>query len=119
MIDCATASQLQEIGESAVAEFDSRIAGIPADFCSAFHSEAMRLEGQLLLIYRLIVSCNRGEEDLGKIANRWGSMVGMCDLFAGRLHLFKDKHPMRGADVYYDRILDLRNKCLRLQKIHT
>ena len=119
MSPCPTPSQLQQIGEAAVAEFDSRIATIPPDLCSAFQSEALRLEGQLLLMYRLVVIYNQGEEDLGKIAFRWGNMVEVCDLFMGRISLLKQNHPACGADIYYDRILDLRNKCLRLQNIHT
>jgi hypothetical protein len=118
MSNCATASQLQELGESAVAEFDSRIAEIPSGLCVAFQMEAMRFQDQLLVIYRLVAICARDEQDLAKIASSWGFMVGICDRFAERLSKLKKDHPGCGAEQYYDSILDLRNKCHRLQEMH-
>lgn len=118
MSNCATPSQLQELGDSAVAQFDSRIADIPSELCAAFQIEAMRLEDQLLFIYRLVAICSRDEQDLEKIASSWEFMVEMCDCFAERLSRLKNDHPACGAELYYDRILDLRNKCHRLQKMH-
>jgi hypothetical protein len=118
MSNCATPSQLQQLGESAVAEFDARIAEIPFGLCAAFQIEAMRLEDQLLFIHRLVALCARDEQDLEKVAFSWEFMVGICDLFAKRLSRLKDEHPSCGAEQYYDRILDLRNKCHRLQEMH-
>ncbi len=118
MNNCGTPSHLQEIGENAVAQFDSRIAQIPDNLRMAFNLEAMRLEDKLLFIYQFVVSCAREEEDLEKIASNWELMVGMCDVFSRRLYNLKESHPACGADVYYDRILDLRNKCHRLQEMH-
>lgn len=118
MSDCVTPSHLQQLGESAVADFDSRIAMLPSDLCGAFQIEAMRLQDQLLFIHRLVVICVRDEQDLGKVASLWGFMVGICDRFAERLSKLKASHPASGAEQYYDRILDLRNKCQRLQEMH-
>lgn len=119
MSNCATHSQLQQLGESAVAEFDSRIAGIPVGLCAAFQIEAMRLEDQLLFIHRLVALCAREEDDLEKVASLWEFMVSICDLFAERLSHLKNDHPACGAEQYYDRILDLRNKCHRLHQMHS
>ncbi|HUD47055.1 MAG TPA: hypothetical protein VMR33_09505 [Candidatus Baltobacteraceae bacterium] len=118
MSNCATPSQLQQLGEAAVAEFDSRIAEIPLGLCAAFQIEAMRLQDQLLIIQRLIALCARDEDDLDKVAALWAFMVGICDLFAERLFRLKGEHPSCGAEQYYDRILDLRNKCHRLHQMH-
>src|SRR3984957_17712683 len=102
MSNCATPSQLQQLGESAVAEFDARIAEIPEGLCAAFQIEAMRLEDHLLFIHRLVALCAREEQDLEKVASGWEFMVGMCDLFAKRLSRLDDDHPACGAVQHYD-----------------
>lgn len=101
-----------------MAEFDSRIGHIPSGLCAAFQIEAMRLEDQLLFIYRLVAICARDEQDLEKVASSWGFMAQICDTFAERLSRLKNDHPACGAEQYYDRILDLRNKCQRLHQMH-
>ena len=116
--DCVAASNLQELGESAVAEFDRRIAHIPRELCAAFLLEAIRLEDELLIIYKMVALCVRQELDLENVAASWGFMVEMCDAFAERLSQLKTAQPSCGAEPYYDRILDLRNKCRRLQEMH-
>jgi hypothetical protein len=118
MSNCATPLQLQQLGESAVAQFDARIAELPQGFCFQFQIEAMRLQDQLLFIHSLVVLCAKDEDELGSIASYWEFMVGMCDRFANSLFRLKELHPACGADQYYDRILDLRNKCKRLQEMH-
>jgi hypothetical protein len=118
MSDCVTDSHLQELGDSAVADSDRRIAGFPRDLCVPFYMEAMRLENELLTIYKMVVLCVRREADLVKVASSWGVMVGICDRFADRMSRLKNDHPTCGAESYYDRILDLRNKCRRLQEMH-
>ena len=118
MTDCVAESHLQELGESAVADYDRRVAAIPADLCAPFNIEAMRLEDELIRIYKLVVLCVREEQDLGKVASAWGFMVRMCDRFAERLLQLNVAHPTCGANFYYDKILDLRSKCKRLQDMH-
>jgi hypothetical protein len=118
MSDCATPAHLRKLGESAVADSDRRIASIPPDLCGSFTIEAIRLEDDLIRIYKQVVLCVRDEPDLQKVASWWEFMVGMCDFFAERLSHLKTTHPACGADLYYDRILDLRNKCHRLQEMH-
>jgi hypothetical protein len=118
MNNCVSEAHLWELGESAVADFDRRIASIPPDLCGRFNVEAMRLEDELIRLYKMVVFCVREESDLGKVASFWNLMVGMCDYFAQQLAKLKNAHPACGAESYYDRILDLRNKCHRLQEMH-
>ncbi len=100
--------------------FDSsqRIASIPNDLCGPFHAEARELESNLLTIYRLVAMIVRKEEDLPMIAQIWGGMVETCDAFGEVLSNLAKKHPACGAESYYDRVLDLRNKCYRLKTLH-
>ena len=101
-----------------VEDFDRRISQIPSDLCSPFHAEAGRLEIQLLTIYQMVATIARKLDDLSEIASLWGSLVDICDIFAGKLEVLHTEHPYCGADSYYDKVLDLRNKCQRLQKMH-
>lgn len=107
-----------ELGESAVAEFEQRIANIPSELCSAFNVAAMRLQDELVRLYKLVALCARSEENLDKVASLWEFMEGMCDRFAHELSKLDTEHPACGADLYYNQILDLRNKCRRLGEMH-
>lgn len=99
--------------------FDERVASIPKDLCAPFYQEARGLEIELLTIYRVVVLYVRKENDLGQIAACWALMVKICDDSAARLGRLCALHPICGAEMYYDRVLDLRNKCQRLQKLHS
>jgi hypothetical protein len=118
MSNSVAESHLRELGESAVADNDRWIASIPPELHAPFNIAAMRLEDELIRIYKQVVFCVRDESDLQKVASWWEFMVGMCDLFAERVSRLKAAHPGCGAESYYDRILDLRNKCQRLQEMH-
>ena len=118
MSNCLATEDLQQLGDSAIAESNLRIASLPPDLCWSFNIEAMRLQDELIRIYRMVVLCVKDEPDLGKVALFWSFMVGMCDDFAKSLQKLKNDHPACGANTYYDRILDLRNKCQRLQEMH-
>lgn len=102
-----------------IAGFQQRIAAIPKDLCAPFHEEARQLETELLTIYKVVAICTRKEEDLERVANSWAFMVQMCDDAAKHLNQLAQNHPYCGAGSYYDRVLDLRNKCLRLQQMHS
>lgn len=120
MNDCTAAvSQLQELGESTVADFDRRVASLPADLSAPFNQEAARLESELLVIYKMVVLHVRAEDDLDKVAAAWTRMVGICDVFAARLLTLSKAHPGCGAEAFHDRVLDLRNKCRRLEQLHS
>jgi len=101
-----------------LAEFDRRLSGLPEDLCAPFHDEARQLETELMVLYRATVLCVRREEDIARVAARWGEMVQLCDGSLSRLQKLSEKHPDCGANYYCDRVLELRSKCQRLQEMH-
>jgi hypothetical protein len=115
---CISEAIVQGLGDSALEEFDRNVSQLPPTLCAPFHAEARQLETQLLGIYKMIALCARETDDLAIIAERWGWMVNLCDHAATRIQSLTEDHPYCGADVYTDRIFDLRNKCQRLQKMH-
>jgi hypothetical protein len=119
MNHCLAESDFRELGEGMLSGFDRRVASIPDFLCAPFHQEARQLETELLSIYRFVVLSVRKEEDLAHIAACWALMVKICDDSATRLGRLSSIHPHCRAEVYYDRVLDLRNKCQRLQNLHS
>lgn len=102
-----------------LAGFDRRVAAIPGELHAPFHTEARQLETELLSIYKFAALSARKETDLGQIATAWATVVKVCDESAQRLNALVKQHPDCGADAYCDRVLDLRNKCQRLQQMHS
>jgi hypothetical protein len=119
MNSCLAESDLQDLGSEMIEGFERRVAAIPRDLCAPFHSEARQLETELLSIYKFVALSARREEDLIQISKVWALMVRVCDESADRLNTLVEHHPYCGADAYYDRVLDLRNKCQRLQQMHS
>ena len=119
MTECLAQSDLKALGESALSEIDRQINSLPQALCLPFYEAASRMETELLALYRMVALLVRKEEDLGQIALWWGSMVGQCDQYAARLLALSHAHPSCGAGIFYDRVLDLRNKCQRLQQMHS
>ena len=119
MNNCLAESDLQDLGKEMIAGFERRVSAIPTDLCAPFHAEARQLETELLTIYKFVALATRKEEDLNQVARAWGVMVSVCDESAKRLNALVKQHPYCGADAYYDRVLDLRNKCQRLQQMHS
>src|SRR2546427_13260807 len=117
-MDCFAESDVQELGRAVLADFDRRVSDLPNDLCAPFHEEARQLETELLMIYRATVLCVRRQEDMNEVAARWGEMVEICNGSLARIQSLSEKHPGCGADFYVDRVLDLRNKCQRLQEMH-
>ena len=115
---CFTESDVQELGRTVLAEFDRRFLALPEDLCAPFHDEARQLETELMSLYRATVMCVRREEDINRVAARWGEMVEICEGCLTRLAKVSEKHPGCGASLYYDRVLELRSKCQRLQEMH-
>ena len=91
----------------------------PNELCAPFQTEARQLETELLTIYKFVALSTRRDEDLNSVAKAWGLMVSVCDQSAKGLNTLVQQHPDCGADTYYDRVLDLRNKCQRLQQMHS
>ena len=119
MNGCIEESDLKTIADSMITDFDRDVAAVPEDQCAPFHALAQNLQGNLLTVYRMVAMLAKHQEDLAKVATLWGCVVFMCDEFAKKLGELKTAHPYCGAESYYDRVLDLRNKCLRLQKMHS
>lgn len=102
-----------------VADFERRVASIPQDLCAPFHTQAQHLETQLLTVYQMVAKMVRRVEDLDQVSTLWGSIVAMCDGSLVQLKKLTETHPNCGAQSYYDKVLDLRNKCRRLQEMHS
>jgi hypothetical protein len=119
MTECVTQTDVKTLAKSTLTAFEEEVAALPQDVCVPFNEAAARLEAQLLMIYKFVVQFVRREEDLEKVAGWWGTMVSECDEFAKRLHQLSLAHPACGADVFYDRVLDLRNRCQRLHQMHS
>jgi hypothetical protein len=102
-----------------VADFQRRVASIPQDLCAPFHTQAQYLETQLLTVYQMVAKMARRIEDLQQVSGLWGCVVNMCDKSLIQLKGLAEAHPYCGANIYYDKVLDLRNKCHRLQEMHS
>ena len=118
MNDCISVADIKELGWACLNDFDRRVAGLPKDMCAPFHEEARQLETELLGLYRTTVCCVRREPNMDCVAKRWGEMGEICDQFLVKLRSLHEMHPSCGADLYYNRVLDLRNKCNRLKEMH-
>jgi hypothetical protein len=118
MRSCFDTSDVLELSRATLDDTNRRLEAIPVDLCAPFYAEAANLEQQLLGIYRTVTLCVRKEEDLDKVAAWWQAMTSICDEFGGRLAMLSNEHPPCGAEFFYDRVLDLRNKCQRLQEMH-
>jgi hypothetical protein len=115
---CVTPEDLTTISATALEEFDRWVATIPEDGCVEFNRAASSLEVELRQSYRFIASIARRTDDLDQISKLWSGMVEACDFYLARLHGLHEKHPICGAGYYYDRVLEIRNKCQRLAEIH-
>ena len=119
MTECLAQSDVKALGESALSEIDRQISSLPPALCLPFYEAASKMETELLALYRMVAMLARKEENLEKVALWWGSMVAQCDRYAARLLSLSQAHPNCGAEIFYDRVLDLRNKCQRLQQMHS
>src|SRR5271157_3020545 len=119
MTECLGESDLTKVAKSALDAFDREIDTLEPELSLPFNQAAVRLEGELLTIYRFVVQIVKREDDLAKVASWWGTMVSQCDEFAKRLGDLARAHPACGAGFFYDRVLDLRNRCQRLQQMHS
>jgi hypothetical protein len=107
------------MASSVLSDSDARLALIPRDMCAPFYQEARQIESGLIHFYKMIVVIAKKEMDLNVVSDWWTTMVFICDAFAGKLSALCKAHPTCGAEAFYDRVLDLRNKCQRLQTMHS
>ena len=119
MKECLRESDLLELTRESLAGSDQRLAAIPKDLCAPFYDEARTVETELLAVYRVAALCAKREDDLDRVSRWWGSMVEVCDIVLERLRDLSNARPACGAEYYCDRVLDLRNKCHRLQTMHS
>jgi hypothetical protein len=115
---CFDTADILALSRATLDETNRRLNEIPPDLCAPFFAEASNLEQQLLGVYRTVALCVRKEDDLEKISAWWRAMTEACDEFAKRLSQLSQEHPQCGSEFFYDRVLDLRNKCQRLQEMH-
>ncbi|MEO6969951.1 MAG: hypothetical protein ABI217_03545 [Chthoniobacterales bacterium] len=118
MSACFDTSDILELSRATLDETNRRLDSIPADLCAPFFAEAANLEQQLLAVYRTVALCVRKEDDIDKVVAWWSAMTSICDEFACRLAKLCEDHPQCGSEFFYNRVLDLRNKCQRLQEMH-
>jgi len=118
MSSCLAVSDFNELGDAMLSAFDRRVERLPSGLCAPFYEEARNLETELLSIYRMVALLARREEDLSQIADLWAGMTEICRQATARLHDLSQSYPNCGTQIYYDRILDLTNKCQRLNQIH-
>jgi len=119
MSGCLTQSDVQEIGESLLDEFDICVSELSPDLCVPFNQEARQLEAQMTTMYKMVAKMARSEEDLECVAGMWGMMVYFCDQASSRIGKLSVEHPNCDADQFLDMISETRNKCLRLQTMHS
>jgi rRNA maturation protein Nop10 len=119
MSACLDQTDVYTLSEATLTESTRRLETLRVDQCSAFYEEARSLELELLSVYRMVALCARKEDDLGHVSQWWKTMQTVCDSFAAGLHTLHEKHPACGAKLFYDRVLDLRNKCQRLAEMHS
>lgn len=115
---CLEVSDVCELSRVALHDSERRLREIPHDLCAPFYAEAKNLEVELLAIYRVVAMFVRKEDDLDKVARWWKTMAEICEEFLGKLSNLYEAHPLCGAGYFYDRVLDLRAKCLRLMNLH-
>jgi hypothetical protein len=102
---------LEKIKDSALESFTKGVASVSPEI------EAAKLESQLTQLYSLAAIAARREECLDGTARIWATMVSICDAFAAKIS--EVCHGGTRCVASYDRVLDVRNKCARLQELHS
>src|SRR5215213_10867952 len=105
------ATDFQAITESALKQFDERVAGMNVELGGGFDMEVARLESQVVQLYGIAALLARREIELDKIAEIWGAMGSVCDAVALKIQQLCAGHPHCAAS--HDKVLDIRNKCTR------
>ena len=110
-------SDLDTIKETALKNFEARVAKADPAKPNEFEYEAARLESQLEQLYSFTALLARREPDMGKTAELWAGLVRTCDLFAGRVFGLAQQHSINLAA--YDHILDIRSAAEELRALHS
>ncbi len=96
-------SDLEQISDSALDEFQQRVKAVDPSIRWEFDLESARLESQLLQLYRLAAMAAKNEDSLEQTHQLWSVMVRICDAFAVRISELCAQHPACSAS--HDRIL--------------
>lgn len=115
---CVTPESLSRIADDALEQFDAKVAEIPPDLCAPFNEVASNLLAELKQAYRFVATIARDSDDLDQISELWAAMEGFCGSYAERLAKLHECHPFCVAGQFYDRVLDIKNRCKRLAELH-
>jgi hypothetical protein len=113
-----TATGVMDVWRGTVQEFDESLRSFPLDTCSQIQDAAIRIESAIKVVYRVTALEARSVDDMEAISNLWGAMAQICREAVKRLTSLTEKSRDCGVGIYVDRILDLSNKCQRLQEMH-
>jgi hypothetical protein len=108
-------TDLDELGESALAEFNQQVAQLHRT--PDLGKQAERLGAKLEQLYAVAVTLARREESLAQVEAIWARMVTICDAFAQAVSRLRKANETIDA-VSYDRILDIRNECEENRALH-
>ncbi len=112
------ANGVLDVWQGTAAEFDKSILSAPPDTAGQFHDAAIQIESAIKVVYRMTAVEARNTDDMEEIARLWGAMAQVCQEAVKKLAQLVGDRRDCGVGVYIDRILDLANKCQRLQTMH-
>jgi hypothetical protein len=113
-----TATGVLDLWRGTAQEFDESLGSSPLDTCTQIQDTAVRIESAIKVVYRVTALEARSIDDMQMVSELWGNMAQICRDAVKRLTSMGDKNRDCGVGVYVDRILDLANKCQRLQEMH-
>jgi hypothetical protein len=119
MSACLVEKDVEEIGRSALAEFDHSVSDLSKDLCAPFYQEANRLEGKLTTLFQMVSRLARCEPNILAVAVLWGAMTIVCEDAEKRISKLAEQHPNCGADYFFDQLDQLKRKCKRLEAMHS
>jgi hypothetical protein len=113
-----TATGVLDLWQGTAEEFEKNLQSFPADTCGRLQDAAIQIESAIKVVYRVTALEARSTEDLSEVARLWGAMGEVCQQAVKKLSALSQQQPDCGIGIYLDRILDLANKCRRLQEMH-
>jgi hypothetical protein len=110
-------ADLDTLKDTALKDFEARVAKAGPVTPSEIELESARLESQLEQLYSVTALLARRETDMARTAELWARLVKACDLFAGRIFSLAQQHDLSLSA--YDRILDIRAAADELRALHS
>jgi hypothetical protein len=110
-------TDLDQMGQSAIAEFKEEVAQIDPAEKNDFSRQVERLEAKLGQLYAVAATLAQRETRLEDVAALWAQMVAICDRSAQTLSELRGRHGVFN-DASHDRILDIRNECEENRALH-